>query len=348
MSLLEKVSTQEKVDFVKNLSLLVKSGKPINEAFDLLAKQAESPVLKETFSSAKKESEKGVPLYQSFENSPHFGKIFVSFIRAGEESGTLDENLDYLSNWLERSNNLEKKLSSATLYPKIIVSFAVILGAGLSIFVLPQLVPIFETLDVELPIATRILLWVSELMQNFGLYIVGGILGFILWVYLLLKIRTVKRIWDIVLLKLPIAGDISGDYQLTIIAQLMSTLLRSNLTINESLDIISESVTNIKYEEALEIIQKRVAKGTSLAQTMKDYPGLFPNVFVSIVTVGEQTGSYDESFQYLADFFSDKVTTKTEKLPVIIEPVLLITIGVFVAFIAGAIILPVYEVTQGL
>lgn len=348
MALLEKITTQEKVDFIKNLSLLIRSGKPINESFALLSKQARSSALKKTLANAQDKTEKGTALYQIFEENPYFGKVFVSFLRAGEESGTLDKNLDYLADWLERNNKLKKDISSATLYPKIIVAFAVILGGALAVFVLPQLIPIFGTLNVDLPITTRILLWVSNLMQESGLYVIGGFLLFIFLIWFLLKWRPIKKFWHILQLKIPVVGTITKEYQLTIIAQLITTLFRSGLTINDSLDIISDSVTNICYEESLNTIQERVAKGTSFAEAMNSYPKLFPSVFVSVVSTGEETGSYGDSFQYLADFFANRVTERTQKLPTVIEPALLIAIGLFVAFIASAIIMPIYDVTKGL
>ncbi len=348
MGLLEKVGTQEKVDLVKNLSLLIKSGKPINESFALLTKQARNPVLAKTLQGAKEKIEKGTSLHKVFDESPHFGKVFVSFIRAGEESGTLEENLGFLGDWLERDNELKKEISSATLYPKIIISFAVILGGALSVFVLPQLLPIFSTLDVELPLMTRVLLFVSEIMQSHGLLVIGGVAALIGGFYGLLRIKSVKRIFDILKLKFPVFGSISKDYQLTIIAQLITTLFRSGLTINKSLDIIAESVTNIRYKESLNDIRARVAKGTGFSETMEKYPDLYPQVFISVVATGEETGSYGDSFSYLASFFAGRVTEKTKKLPNVLEPMLLIGIGVFVAFIASAIIMPIYEVTQGL
>ncbi len=349
MALIEAIGTQEKVDFVKNLSLLVKSGKPINESFELLANQARSPAMVKILKEAKSKIEQGTPLNEVFASSPHFGKVFVSFIRAGEESGTLDENLKHLAEWLERDSTLKKEISSATLYPKIIVSFAVILGAVLSIYILPQLVPIFSTLDVELPVATRILLFISDLMQESGFFVFLGLGVFALITYLLFKfIYPLKRMMHIIILKVPVAGVITKEYQLTIIAQLITTLFKSGLTINSSLDIIANSVTNIQYQEAIEKVKERVAKGTGFAETMSEFPHLFPGVFISVVATGEQTGSYSESFQYLADFFATRVTERTKRLPTVLEPALLIAIGAFVAFIASAIIMPIYEVTKGL
>ncbi|MEA2092616.1 MAG: type II secretion system F family protein [Patescibacteria group bacterium] len=345
---LDSISTQEKVDFVKNLALLIKSGKPINESFDLLSRQARSSVMRKTLENAKEKSEKGTPLYQIFEESPHFEKVFVSFIRAGEESGTLEKNLLNLTSWLERQHTLKKEIKAATLYPKIIVTFAVVLSAGLALFVLPNLVPIFATLDVELPLATRVLLYISNVMQGHGLYIIGGLAGLVFAIYMLFKLEPLKRLWHRFLLITPVAGSMAKDYQLTVISQLISTLFRSGLTINASLEIIADSVTNTRYQDALDEIRERVSKGTSLAETLKNYPDLFSEVFISVVATGEQTGSFGESFDYLSEFFATRLTEKSKRLPVVIEPILLIGIGIFVFFIAMAIIMPIYEVTKGL
>ncbi len=348
MAIFENISPQEKVDFVKNLSLLVKSGKPINESFDLLSKQARSAAFAKILRKGKEKIERGSPLSEVFAEHKCFGKVFVSFIRAGEESGTLDENLLYLGEWLERDSVLKKEISSATLYPKIIIVFAVVLGGVLSIFVLPQLVPIFTTLDVDLPIMTVLLLNLSELMQNYGTYVMGGFVAFGTFSYFIFQITFMKRLWHTVMLKIPVVGIISKEYQLTIISQLIATLFKSGITINNSLDIIAESVTNMRYREAVERVKERVMKGVGFAEAMNEYPHLFPGVFISVVSTGEQTGSYSSSFGYLAEFFAARVTDRTKRLPVVLEPVLLIVIGVFVAFIASAIIMPIYEVTKGL
>jgi type IV pilus assembly protein PilC len=344
----ESISTQEKVDFVKNLALLIKSGKPINESFDLLSRQARSYTMKKILKSAKEKSERGTPLHKIFEESPHFEKVFVSFIRAGEESGTLEKNLLNLTSWLERQHTLKKEIGAATLYPKIIVSFAVLLGGGLSIFVLPSLVSVFNTLDVEIPITTEILLYFSELMQESGVLVIGGIIATVVGIYLLFKLEPLKRLWHATILKIPVAGGMSKDYQLTVISQLIATLFKSGLTINASLDIIADSVTNTRYRDALDHIKERVAKGTGLAETMEEYPDLFSEVFISVVATGEQTGSFSESFEYLSDFFATRLTEKSKRLPVVIEPILLIAIGIFVLFIASAIVMPIYDVTKGL
>ncbi len=348
MAVFEKIKIQEKVDFVRNLSLLIKSGKPINESFDLLAKQARNPYLKKVLLRLKEKTEKGTPIHEVFEEDSGFDNVFVSFIRAGEESGTLDENLIFLGDWLERQNNLKKEMSSATLYPKIIIIFATVLGAGLSIFVLPQLTSVFEGLDVDMPITTIILLWFTDLMENHGLYILAGVIAAGVVFYLSLKLRPVKVVVDKIMLKLPIFGSLNQEYQLTIVSQLSAILFKSGLPVRQTISIVAESVTNSQYTNSLSKIRDRVEKGTKLSDAVAEDPHLYPEIFISVVATGESSGSFDESLTYLANFFGDRVTERTKKIPVVIEPIMLIFIGLFVAFIASAIVLPVYQVTSGI
>jgi type IV pilus assembly protein PilC len=348
MSIFEKIKIQEKVDFVRNLSLLIKSGNPINESFDLLAKQARNPALKKVLLRARTKVEHGTPIHQIFEEDNNFDNVFVSFIRAGEESGTLDENLVFLGDWLERQNDLQKEMSSATLYPKIILVFATILGGGLSVFVLPQLTAVFDGLDVDFPISTRILLWFTDVMEKHGLFIILGIIAIIIIIYFLLKLVSVRRLYDKLILKVPVFGSLNQEYQLTIVSQLAAILFKSGLPVRQTLTIVGESVTNLQYMDSIRKVIKKIEKGTKLSQAIEEEPHLYPEIFISVIATGESTGSFGESLSYLANFFGDRVSYRTKRIPVVIEPILLIFIGLFVAFIASAIILPVYQITTGI
>lgn len=348
MGITNKITTQEKKDFVKTWALLIKTGNPINETLDILAKQTRSPVFKETLKKAKERTEKGTPIHQVFEESPHFEKAFASFVRAGEESGSLDKTLKHLIDFLERKNTLEKDISSATLYPKIILVFAFLLGGGLTFFVLPRLTPIFASLDIKLPLASRILLYSSQFIQSNGLVVVIGLILFFLFIYFLTKIKKVRDSFDYFILKIPIIGELISLYQLTIISQLISTLFESGLMVTEIIDITIESTSNKAYKDSLTQVKEKIIKGDPFSMALNAYPNLYPSIYISIITTGEETGSFTESFKYLADFFSSTITEKTKKIPVVLEPVILILIGLFVTFIAIAIILPIYQVTQGL
>ncbi len=347
MSLFNKISTEDKKDFIGALALLIKSGTPINEAFELLSKQTRSPILKKVFKKAQERTEKGTPIYQVFEEDKNFELVFSSFIRAGEESGSLDKSLDFLATWLDKKNSLEREISSATLYPKIVLVFALLLGSGLAFFVLPKLTLIFASLDTELPLTSRILLSSANFIQEHGLALLLGIVAVLLLFYGISRIKTVRIFFDKVILRTPIAGNFVRLYQLTIISQLISVLFNSGLMITKILEIASESTSNYAYKKSLEHIKQRITRGDSFSSAINDFPRLYPDIYSNILTTGEATGSFERSFAYLAEFFLSKLTEKTKQLPVILEPVILIIIGVFVAFIASAIILPIYQVTQG-
>ncbi len=348
MPIFENIKIQEKVDLVRNLSLLIKSGAPVNESFELLAKQSRNPAFKKILTRAKEKTEQGSPIHQVFEEDSNFDNVFVSFIRAGEESGTLDENLILLGDWLERQNNLKKEMSSATLYPKIIIVFATILGAGLSLFVLPQLTNVFAGLDVDLPLTTVILLWFTDLMENYGLQFFGGLIVFAIILYFLTKLMAVKKMIDKMMLNLPIFGTLNKEYQLTIISQLAAILFKSGLPVRQTLSIVNESVTNMEYAKSLSEVIMRVEKGTKLSSAVENHPHLYPEIFISVIATGESSGAFSDSLTYLANFFGNRVTERTKRIPVVIEPMLLVFIGLFVAFIASAIVLPVYQITTGI
>ena len=347
MALFRKISTGQKKEFVKTLSLLIKSGTPINEAFRVLSERTRAPLLKSVLEKAKERTEKGTPIYEVFEDNPHFERVFSSFIRAGEESGTLQTTLKNLAQWLERKQMVETEISSATLYPKIILAFAILIGVGLVYFVLPRLVPIFVALNVELPLPSRILLTVANFIQNYGLYILLGIVGVGVLIYFIKKLEMVAEKLDDLILKVPLLGNFIRDYQLTIISQLFFTLLQSGLMITKIVDIVADSTTNRRYKKSLQYIKSSVIRGDPLSLAISKFPDLYPDIYVSMITTGEETGAFIESFGYLSDFFSSSITEKTKKLPIVLEPMILIFIGLIVAFVASATILPMYEVTKG-
>ncbi len=345
---LGKIKDKEKLDLAKNLILLLNSGIPVNEGLKIIVNQTNPGPYRNFLNKAQKKVETGSPLYGVFKENINFDQIFVNFVKAGEETGNLTQNLQFLSEWLEKSIILKKEIGSATLYPKIIITFAVILGLGLSIFVLPQIVNVLTGLQVTLPPTTRALLYVSNLMQDYGILIALGLAVLVIFVKLLLMVKFIKKMVEILMIRMPIVGPFFRSYQLAVIAQLASTLFRSGIPSNQILKIIGDSIPSYYYRDSILKIREKVEKGTNFSKAIKEYPRLYAPVFISVVSVGEETGTFDESFAYLADFFSSEIFRKIKTLPTIIEPLLLIVIGIFVVFIASAIILPVYEVTTGL
>ncbi len=327
---------------------MIQGSVSINDALGILSRQTRSRPFRRFLIDARKRVERGTSLSEVFAlKEKEFGSVFVNFIRAGEASGSLVKNLSTIADWMERDYDLRREVKSATLYPKFILATAIILGMGLTVFVLPRLLPMFEQLDIVLPLSTKILMGISLFVQNHAWAVVLGFLAVLAFFFGLNKIRPVKKFFHAVALRSPYFGPMLKEYQLALVSHLFATLFESGITINESLQIAQRSISNLCYRDSLEHMRRRVQKGTSLSEALGDYGHLYPNVFYSLVLVGEKSGSLHESFAHLAEFYSKQVQVKAKRLPVIIEPVLLVAIGLVVLFVGVAIISPIYELTAG-
>jgi type II secretory pathway component PulF len=348
MSIFNKVSEQEKVEFANNLSVMLKSGMTINEALFTLSEQTESKKFKEVLTNVRLQVQSGIPLSVAFETEKKtFGSIFISLLRVGESSGTLDDSLSYLADWLEHDNTLRKEIIAATTYPKFVFGATLTMGAGLALYILPKLIPLFSQLRVALPLPTRVLLATVAFVQNYWYVVIIGLVLIYFAFKGINKIRSVRKFLHIVYLKMPVAGGIITSYQLALVTRLFETLLKSGLPLRDSIEITSQAVTNLNYEDSLRAMNEKVKGGIPLSQAMVDYPELYPKNLISIIATGEKSGTMDTSLRYLADFYIKEVQLKTKQLPTILEPLLLVFIGIVVGFIAIAIIMPIYSLTSG-
>lgn len=346
MSFFSGISIQGRVDFAKSLAIMLKSGIAIDEALFSLAEQSESPQFKKIITRVKTDIENGLPLSVAFGREMQtFGTIFVSLVKAGEESGTLQANFVFLADWLSRNADLKREVAAATLYPKLVFGAATLLGGSLAIFILPKLVPLFGQLHVELPLITKILLAFSLFLQTYWSISIICVVGLFTLLYLSNRVYRIRKMYHYTYIHLPVMGTLLRNYQLALITQLFGMLLKSGISINESVEILSEAVTNIQYQLSIKDIQDSIIKGNSLSNSMESHLKLFPRLFISIVSVGEKSGTLVNSFEYLSEYYTKEVNAAAKKLPTIIEPVLLIFIAVIVGFVALAIIMPIYKLT---
>ena len=328
---------------------MLEGGIPINEALTALQKQTKSKTLREALGRIEKKVEQGLSLASACEKErAAFDAISISLLRAGETSGNLEKNLLFLSGWMERQYTLAEDVKAAMLYPKIVLSATLLLGGWLAIFIIPKLVPFFRELRVELPLSTRILIGMSVFIEKFWLFVLVGIVAAVALFLFLRSVHGIRRFLDHFYLRLPIVGPLLVGYQLTFTAELFSTLLKSGLPLGETLAIISESSTNLYYKESLDHMRERILRGVNLSDAIADYPKLYPPTMLSIVAAGSKSGTLEKSFRYLADFFTQEVNQRTKRLPVVIEPLLLLIIGAIVAFIALSIISPIYDLINSL
>ena len=325
---------------------MLKSGVAINEALANLAEQARSKKFSQILFQIKERIEKGASLSDAFSKYPKiFDRIFLSLVLSGENSGTFEENFDFAADWLDRENDLKREIRSATLYPKIVLSATLILGVLLTTYVLPKLVPIFTQFEVELPLVTRIVFSISIFFKDFWWLVITGLILFFTGYILLKKINIVNSFLDALYIKIPVFGTLIKEYQLALISQIFFTLFKSGLHAQEILNVVGEAVTNNSYKKSIALISRRIELGAKISDVIKNYPNLYPKQFVTILIVGEKSGTLTDSFKYLAEFYLKEVRSKTKNLPVIIEPLLLIFMALIVCLVAFAIVLPIYQLT---
>ena len=343
------ISHLDKLLFTKHLAMMIKAGLPLREGVATIQEQTRSRKFKRILNDIIKRLDNGESLAKSLtRHGKAFSGLFINMIEIGEKSGSLEKNLEYLAEQLEKSYNIKRKVMAAMIYPAVILFSTFILGAGLAIFILPKLIPLFKSLRVTLPLSTRILLLITELIQNYGLFIFLGIIVFLILAFLLSRLKLIKFINYQVLLKIPIAGKASKNLNLSLFSRTLGILIKSGISIVEALDISADTLGNLIYKREVKRVSLKVQNGKQISTYLKTKSKLFPATFSRMIMVGEKTGNLEESLIYLADFYEKEVDNTTQKLSTILEPVLLIIIGFIVGFIAISIITPIYQITKGI
>lgn len=342
-----KVRYLDRLLFTKHLSTMVKAGIPITEALNTLIDQTKSKVFRSVLEDVLSGVENGQSLAKSMAKHPEvFDQFYISLIEVSEESGTLEENLEFMAGQLTKDYILRKKVQGALLYPALIVTAAVVMGGFIALFVLPQLVDFFDAFDTELPITTSILLFVANTMKDYGVFILLGAVVLVVGLIFLLRTPKIKPKWHSLQLKIPLIGDMLAYNQLARFSRNLGVLLTSGISISRSIEVTANTLSNIKFRNDLLKIGDSLTKGKNIAEEMssKKYSE-FPPIVSKMIGVGEKTGKLDETLLYLGDFYEDEIDNLSKNLTTILEPILLIIIGLVVGFVALAIISPIYELT---
>jgi len=338
------VSSKEKIFFAEHLSLLIKGGIPLSEAIETLENEAKSRVFRRSLAEISKKILEGQRLSKALQTYPGiFDNFFCNVVRVGEESGTLEENLKYLAQQLKSDYEIKKKVSGALIYPIIVVILALVVAFSITFFVLPKITGLFQILEIELPLATRILINTASFLKKNLLLLIIGIIFLILIFKILQRFKFFKFYFDSILLSLPFFNQIFGNLNLARFSRTFYTLLKSGMPILEALDICIATHSNEVFKKNLTFVKLRVERGERMSQGLKEFPKIFPSVFSQMVAVGEKSGTLEESFLYLANFYEGEIDSTLKNLSGILEPILLILVGAFVAFVALAIIIPIYR-----
>ncbi len=345
---LGRVKASQKVIFVQNLSLMLKSGLTIAEAIEIVQGQT-SGKFKKVLAGVLLSIKSGQSLSDSFARYPKvFSGLFINATRAGEISGTLEENLTNIAEQLEKDKELKDKIKGAMFYPIIVFVVAFFMGLTMAFFVLPKITPLFEGLKIELPLTTRALIWFSHLIINHGTLLFTGLFITIVFLGWLVKRKFLHPITHWLLLKLPVVSSINKKINLARFCHTLGTLLKSGLNIDEALDITKESLNNYYYYYSLNKISSHVSKGGSLADGLSNFKKLYPQITTRMIKVGEKSGRLEETLFYLAHAYEVETDNATKSLATLIEPIMLIIIGLIVAFLALSIITPIYQITSNI
>lgn len=345
--LFNSVSDLDRLLFTKYLAEMLKSGIPVDEAINTAKVQTKNAYFKKILSKVEESVKNGQPLAKALSKFPEaFDPLYTSLVKVGEGSGNLESNLGYLSIQIKKSYEFKKKVQGAMLYPSLILVSTIVAGGGLALFVLPQLVDLFKSLNANLPLSTKILLFVAQAMKNHGFIIIGGILGTFTALAILVETPFIKPKWHRLLLMLPGIGILIQNIQLSSICRNLGLMLKSGIPLVPALKTECDATSNLVYKSYLKRLVVSADSGKALAEEMNMHRfSFFPAIMTKMVGVGEKTGKLDETFIYLGDFFEEEVDELTKSLATIIEPVLLLTIGLVVGFVALAIISPIYELT---
>jgi type II secretory pathway component PulF len=343
----KRLKTIDKVLLAKHLSLMLSAGVPLRQSIHELSEQADSKYLQKVL----RDLEKGVQRGQSISNmlkeyKNEFGSLFINMIKVGEESGTLETSLNHLADQLEASYALKKKVKGAMMYPVLVFGATMMVGFGLAIFVLPKLLTFFKSLNVKLPLITRILLAVIGHLEKFGVYYIGGMILFIIIFRFLLRLKKFKLVFHRIFLEMPIFGKLIKKLNLAYFSRTLATLLKSGVTIVEALEISAATLSNSAYRDTLEQASGKVRKGQGLSNFLKETSHLIPGMVSKVIEIGEKSGQLEQTLFYIADFYEKDVDSATKNLANILEPILLIGVGLVVGVVAISILMPIYQFTS--
>lgn len=342
-----KITFLDKLLFTKHLSVIVKSGITVSEALAILSDQSKSSKLKKVTESVLKDIENGKTLAKALSAYPKvFNSFYVSLIKIGETSGTLDQSLAYLADQLAKEHSFRQKVKGALLYPAIVLIAAVAVGAGVSYFVLPKLIDLFQGVSITLPPTTQALLFFAEFMKLYGLYVFALLAGFAFLFNFLIKIPAVSTVWYKFVFMVPFFGENVRNYELVFFCRSLGIMLKSGIPITEALEINRDASSNPIFKKYSLQLLDGLKNGKSLSKELSEakYPNI-PIIASRMIAVGEKTGKLDESLMYLGDFFEAEVDNSSKNIAATIEPIMLLVIGLVVAFIALAVISPIYELT---
>ena len=333
--------------FTRQLAVMMKSGVPLLQAFDIVGKVHDNPQVAKLLMDIKTDVETGSSLQQAFMKYPlYFNALFCNLIGAGEAAGILDALLDRLATYMEKTEALKSKIKSALTYPLSIIVVAFIITAVIMIFVIPAFKELFEGFGANLPAPTLVLMGISEFFVTYWYLIFGGVGGGVyFFLYTWKRSKKLQDFMDRLTLKLPIFGALIRKATIARWTRTLATMFAAGVNLVEALDSVAGAAGNVVYYNATKQIQYEVSTGSGLTVSMEK-TGLFPSMVLQMVAIGEEAGSLDAMLGKVADFFEAEVDDAVEAISSLMEPVIMVVLGTLIGGMVIAMYLPIFKMGE--
>lgn len=349
LSRLGIVSVTDRIMFTKNLGVMLSAGLPLTRALEILSRQTNNRFFRQIIISLMNDTQKGDFLSSAMKKFPKtFPKIFIAMVKTGEESGQLSGSLGSAGLQLEKDYTLMKKVQGAMIYPAIILIAMVLIGIFMFIYVVPTLVSTFKELNVDLPLSTQVIIFISDFVTKHTYLFIVFFLAAAFSVGWFLRTEKGKIFLGSVFLKVPIISPVVKKVNSARTSRTLATLISSGVNVVEALTITREVLQNNKYKEVLTKAIGDVQKGVPVSNSFKSATKIYPVLLGEMMAVGEETGKISEMLDKIAVFYEEEVAETTKNMATVIEPILMIFIGAAVGFFALSMIKPMYSMMNGL
>lgn len=338
-----KVSGKDLAVFTRQFSTMVNAGLPLVQCLEILSRQTENAAFREIITEVMRSVQSGATLAEAMSKRPEaFGSLYVSMVEAGESGGILDDILLRLAQYIEKAEALKRKIKGAMTYPLIVFGVAVLATVFMLLFIIPVFAKIFADFGGELPALTRMVVGLSELLKRTWWLMTGMIVALVMVLKRYYQTESGKRRIDSFLLRAPIFGDLIRKASIARFARTLGTLIASGVPILTGLDITARTAGNKVVEEAIMATKGSIREGETIAAPLRQ-AGVFPPMVVQMIAVGEETGALDKMLEKIAGFYDDEVSASVETLTSIIEPVMMVGMGVLVGGMVISMYLPMFE-----
>ena len=348
VTFLERIKQRDIVILSRQLSTLFEAKVPVLDSFKILAAEMENPALKRVLNELVQEIQGGMSMSSAMARHPEvFSKFYVSMVKSGEQSGKLDETFSYLADYLERSYELASRAKSAFIYPIFVIVVFLLVMVLMMVFVVPKLTDIIEEMRQEIPFYTQVVIAISEFLRNFGVFILLVLAVGIFFAWRYSKTPKGKALVSRIQLSIPFFGTLYRKFYLSRITDNLETLLSSGIPAVRALEITSEVVGNKVYEDILLDSANSVKGGNSISDSFSRFD-IIPSLVTRMVKIGEESGKLNYILKVLAKFYKQEVDNTVRNLVSLIEPVMIIVLGIAVGFLLLSILGPIYSMTTSI